>query len=321
MPRRAGARRLGLFHAAAIIGQARRGGAITGKILRFRAGDRVGARTFTPCACPVSDQHAQGNPGRRRGREPPAHAARRPDPPARRRASTPGCRSACACCARSSRSSARRWTAPARSKSLMPAVQPAELWQESGRWDQLRAGAAALQGSPRARLRARPDARGGRSPTSRAASSSSYRQLPVNFYQIQTKFRDEIRPRFGLMRGREFIMKDAYSLPRRRRRRWPKATGRCTTPTRASSTRCGLHVPRRGGRHRRASAATPRRSSRCSPTPARTRSRSPTAATTRPTSSRPRRRRRAARARPPAQAAARGRDARRAHHRGRSDAS
>ena len=103
---------------------------------------------------------------------------------------------------------------------LMPVVQPAELWQETGRWDKIRPRAAARQGPARARLRhpahheevitdiARQEIR-------------SYRQLPINFYQIQTKFRDERRPRFGVMRGREFIMKDAYSFDRDRRRREP----------------------------------------------------------------------------------------------------
>ena len=62
----------------------------------------------------------------------------------------------------------------------------------------------------------------------------SYRQLPVNLYQIQAKFRDEIRPRFGVMRGREFLMKDAYSFDADRERA-ARATRRCTTPTCASS--------------------------------------------------------------------------------------
>ena len=64
----------------------------------------------------------------------------------------------------------------------------------------------------------------------------SYRELPLNLYQIQTKFRDEVRPRFGLMRGREFIMKDAYSFHADARRRASASTGTCTTPTRASSS-------------------------------------------------------------------------------------
>jgi prolyl-tRNA synthetase len=94
---------------------------------------------------------------------------------------------------------------------LMPTVQPAELWQESGRWDQF--GPELLRLSDR---HERPFCYG---PTHEEVITDlarrelkSYRQLPVNFYQIQTKFRDEIRPRFGVMRAREFTMKDAYSF-------------------------------------------------------------------------------------------------------------
>ena len=94
---------------------------------------------------------------------------------------------------------------------LMPAVQPAELWQESKRWDQY--------GPELLRLKDRHDRDFVIGPTHEEVITDlarrelrSYRQLPVNFYQIQTKFRDEIRPRFGVMRGREFIMKDAYSF-------------------------------------------------------------------------------------------------------------
>ncbi len=94
---------------------------------------------------------------------------------------------------------------------LMPTVQPAELWQESGRWDQF--GPELLRFGDR---NDRPFCYG---PTHEEVITDlarrelkSYRQLPVNFYQIQTKFRDEIRPRFGVMRAREFTMKDAYSF-------------------------------------------------------------------------------------------------------------
>jgi len=94
---------------------------------------------------------------------------------------------------------------------LMPTVQPAELWQESGRWDQF--GPELLRLADR---NERPFCYG---PTHEEVITDlarrelkSYRQLPVNFYQIQTKFRDEIRPRFGVMRAREFTMKDAYSF-------------------------------------------------------------------------------------------------------------
>ena len=94
---------------------------------------------------------------------------------------------------------------------LMPAVQPSELWQESGRWDKY--GPLLLRMSDRHN---RDYCFG---PTHEEVITDiarrelrSYKQLPVNFYQIQTKFRDEIRPRFGVMRSREFIMKDAYSF-------------------------------------------------------------------------------------------------------------
>ena len=94
---------------------------------------------------------------------------------------------------------------------LMPAIQPAELWQESGRWEQY--------GPELLRVRDRHDREFCVGPTHEEVITdlarnelSSYKQLPINLYQIQTKFRDEIRPRFGLMRGREFLMKDAYSF-------------------------------------------------------------------------------------------------------------
>jgi prolyl-tRNA synthetase len=94
---------------------------------------------------------------------------------------------------------------------LMPAVQPAELWQESQRWE--------MYGPELLRLRDRHDREFCFGPTHEEVITElfrrevrSYKQLPINFYQIQTKFRDEIRPRFGVMRAREFIMKDAYSF-------------------------------------------------------------------------------------------------------------
>ena len=96
---------------------------------------------------------------------------------------------------------------------LMPVVQPAELWMESGRWFKM--------GPELARLKDRHDRDFVIQPTSEEVIADivreqikSYKQLPVNFYHIQTKFRDERRPRFGLMRGREFTMKDAYSFDR-----------------------------------------------------------------------------------------------------------
>jgi prolyl-tRNA synthetase len=94
---------------------------------------------------------------------------------------------------------------------LMPAVQPAELWQETGRWD--------VYGDLLLRIRDRHERDFCFAPTAEEVVTEiarrelrSYRQLPVNYFQINTKFRDEIRPRFGVMRAREFIMKDAYSF-------------------------------------------------------------------------------------------------------------
>ena len=96
---------------------------------------------------------------------------------------------------------------------LMPIVQPAELWQETGRWDKM--------GPELMRVKDRHGRDYAIQPTSEEVITDvvrseikSYRQLPLNFYHIQTKFRDERRPRFGLMRGREFTMKDAYSFDR-----------------------------------------------------------------------------------------------------------
>jgi len=94
---------------------------------------------------------------------------------------------------------------------LMPAVQPAELWQESGRWEKY--------GPELLRLHDRHDREFCFGPTHEEVITDiarreirSYKQLPANYYQIQTKFRDEVRPRFGVMRAREFLMKDAYSF-------------------------------------------------------------------------------------------------------------
>ncbi len=96
---------------------------------------------------------------------------------------------------------------------LMPVVQPAELWQETGRWDKM--------GPELMRVKDRHGRDFAIQPTSEEVITDvarseikSYKKLPVNFYHIQTKFRDERRPRFGLMRGREFTMKDAYSFDR-----------------------------------------------------------------------------------------------------------
>ena len=93
----------------------------------------------------------------------------------------------------------------------LPTIQPRELWEETGRWEKF--------GGQLLKIRDRKDAEYCYSPTAEEAVTdfarqelSSYKQLPVNFYQVHTKFRDEIRPRFGLMRAREFLMKDAYSF-------------------------------------------------------------------------------------------------------------
>ncbi|MBO7081663.1 MAG: proline--tRNA ligase [Neisseriaceae bacterium] len=94
---------------------------------------------------------------------------------------------------------------------LMPVVQPAELWQESGRWD--------FYGKELLRIKDRHERDFVLGPTCEEVITDivrneikSYKQLPINFYHIQTKFRDEVRPRFGVMRAREFVMKDAYSF-------------------------------------------------------------------------------------------------------------
>src|SRR5690606_32795822 len=96
---------------------------------------------------------------------------------------------------------------------VMPVVQPAELWQETGRFDKM--------GEELLRFKDRHERDFVIQPTAEEVVTDiarqelrSYRQLPKNFYQIQTKFRDERRPRFGVMRGREFTMKDAYSFDR-----------------------------------------------------------------------------------------------------------
>src|SRR5215213_3286298 len=94
---------------------------------------------------------------------------------------------------------------------LFPTIQPRELWEATGRWKKF--------GGLMLRMKDRKEQEYCYSPTAEEAAAdfarqelSSYKQLPVNFYQIQTKFRDEIRPRFGVMRAREFLMKDAYSF-------------------------------------------------------------------------------------------------------------
>ena len=146
---------------------------------------------------------------------------------------------------------------------FMPAVQPAELWQESGRWQKY--------GPELLRIKDRHDRDFCVGPTHEEVITDvarreirSYRQLPVHFYQIQTKFRDEIRPRFGVMRGREFTMKDGYSfhadyadLQREYRNMYDTYT-RIFTPPRAEIPR-GLRRPGRDRRHRVAGVPRARR--------------------------------------------------------------
>ena len=93
----------------------------------------------------------------------------------------------------------------------MPTIQPRELWEETGRWEKF--------GGQLLKIKDRKEAEYCYGPTAEEVITdfarqeiNSYKQLPVNFYNIQTKFRDEIRPRFGVMRAREFVMKDAYSF-------------------------------------------------------------------------------------------------------------
>src|SRR3984885_9788161 len=94
---------------------------------------------------------------------------------------------------------------------LMPSIQPKELWEETGRWQKF--------GGQLLKIKDRKQQEFCYGPTHEEVITDfarnelkSYKQLPVNFYQIQTKFRDEIRPRFGIMRAREFLMKDSYSF-------------------------------------------------------------------------------------------------------------
>ncbi|WP_141505887.1 proline--tRNA ligase [Paenibacillus luteus] len=122
---------------------------------------------------------------------------------------------------------------------LMPALQPAELWQQSGRYD--------VYGPELVRLRDRHDREFTLGPTHEEVITalvrgevSSYRQLPMTLYQIQTKFRDEQRPRYGLLRGREFLMKDAYSFDES----WESLHRSYTSMYEAYNrifTRCGIH--------------------------------------------------------------------------------
>ncbi len=132
---------------------------------------------------------------------------------------------------------------------VMPVVQPAELWQESGRWQ--------AYGPELLRLKDRHERDFIIQPTSEEVITElargelkSYRRLPVHFYHIQTKFRDERRPRFGVMRAREFVMKDGYSFHADYADLEREYRNMHDTYTRIF-TRLGLAVPRRGRGHRR----------------------------------------------------------------------
>ncbi len=170
---------------------------------------------------------------------------------------------------------------------VMPVIQPAELWQESGRWEKM--------GPLMLRLQDRQKRDFIVGPTHEEVITDivrreirSYKQLPVNFYQIQTKFRDEIRPRFGVMRAREFVMKDAYSFDidetgmLRSYRIMYDAYVRIFTRMGLEFRAVDADSGAIGGAHCRAS-------SRCWPIRARTRLPTATAPTMRPTSRRPKR--------------------------------
>ena len=168
---------------------------------------------------------------------------------------------------------------------FMPAVQPAELWQETGRWEKF--------GPQMLKIKDRHERDYCFGPTHEEVITDivrreirSYRQLPVHFYQIQTKFRDEIRPRFGVMRAREFIMKDGYSFHADYadlEARVPQHVRHLLAHLRAAGLRfrAWRRIPGR-------SAAPVRTSSTCWPTRVRTRSPFAPTRTTPPTSSWPR---------------------------------
>ena len=123
----------------------------------------------------------------------------------------PSCRSACACCRRSAQIVREEQNRSGAIELLMPTIQSADLWRESGRYD--------AYGKEMLRIKDRHERDMLYGPTNEEmiteifrAYVRSYKDLPLNLYHIQWKFRDEVRPRFGLMRGREFLMKDAYSF-------------------------------------------------------------------------------------------------------------
>ena len=123
----------------------------------------------------------------------------------------PSCRSGCGCCRRSADIVREEQNRSGAIELLMPTIQSAELWRESGRYDDY--------GKEMLRIQDRHERDMLYGPTNEEmiteifrAYVRSYKDLPLNLYHIQWKFRDEVRPRFGLMRGREFLMKDAYSF-------------------------------------------------------------------------------------------------------------
>ena len=155
--------------------------------------------------------HPAGGSGRRGGTQPPAAGARRLRPPGRARASTAGCRWATGCCATSSASSARRWTPSAPRRCISPRCCPVSPTRRPAAGPST---ATTCSGSRTARAGTTCSG-----PTHEEMFTllvkdivSSYKSLPLALYQIQTKYRDEARPRAGILRGREFVMKDSYSF-------------------------------------------------------------------------------------------------------------
>ena len=210
--------------------------------------DRSSRSTTPRPAGPRLPLHHARGAERRRGDLPPADGARRHDPQGRRRhLHLPAARLARAC--RSSRRScAGRWTAPARSSSrCRRSSRPSSGRSRGAGRSTARSCCASRTATTASSASARRTRRS--SPTWCARDVKSYRQLPFNLYQIQTKFRDEIRPRFGLMRGREFLMKDAYSFhaDAESARRDLRGDARRLPPD-LRALRARLH--RRRGRHR-----------------------------------------------------------------------
>ena len=213
------------------------------------ARDGRGLRDPARVACPDSDDRpglaalppdAARRAGRRRGGQPQAARPRRLHPPGQRRASGRSCRSAGACTARSSRSSARRWTRSAR--------------RRCSRRCSRRSSSGRRPAATRSRRSSTLQDRAGRrfvlpltheeTFTFHAREIQSYRQLPQSWYHFQTKDRDEPRPRGGLLRVREFIMKDSYSFDRDEaglERELPRARG---APTTGSSSAAGSSTTR-----------------------------------------------------------------------------